>query len=534
MVFSILQRTSILAAAAVVAMASIAVFLLWHPSPRETATVTRGDLYEDITLAGALVDAKTVDLSFSVEGSVRAVVIREGQKVSAGETLAELSDANIRAQLKQYEAKRELAQLKLSQLLAGTKKEEVALAESNVASARVALESTRATLENIRLKAAADLAEHYARANDYADTVVLNAENAMHALAEIYDDRNKFRDTFIIPESKARSDAEWQVMFARTSVFNTGAERARLALDMTSTSTDMALAAFKLNLEVLRASLQKTADVLETGMMTVNAPDISGYRSTMAIQRSVINATQTAILTFEQDIAQQKLDNRIAVTEAENAMAVADIAYTTLQSDLALKRATPSRIDIAVAQAEIKEYNASLDALQEQLARTVLSAPADGVIGRVAAHAGSTLRAYAPVVEFTTAAGARFEASVEAATAGKIHGGDTVVIRIPGQPDEVAGSVLVVGGQSVVVVAIATDGTPAWPLGTTAEIVVHAIKKRNVLFVDRSFITEENNGHFARLQSRDGALKVPVLTGDVWQERIEIAHGLAEGDIVVK
>ena len=185
-------------------------------------------------------------------------------------------------------------------------KKEVALVESKISAAASALDYAHKELEDARLEAENELTRRYALAVDYGDAVLLNAENAAQALLGIYDEQNKFKSIFIIADSQKRSEAEWQIMLERTALENITLASRALKKGLARDAIDSTLSNLKTNLEVIRAALQKTSEVLSDAAMIFGAP-ISGYRITVAVQRSVVNTTQTAILTFEQNIALQRV-----------------------------------------------------------------------------------------------------------------------------------------------------------------------------------------------------------------------------------
>src|SRR5215217_6052295 len=60
-----------------------------------TSTVTRGNVIASVSGSGSLAAAQTLDLAFSSSGSVTQVLVKEGDSVTAGQTLAQLDTRNL-------------------------------------------------------------------------------------------------------------------------------------------------------------------------------------------------------------------------------------------------------------------------------------------------------------------------------------------------------------------------------------------------------------------------------------------------------
>jgi len=85
------------------------------------------------------VEIRQVDLAFNAMGTVLRMYKREGDRVRAGDALAELDDDTLRHALGLAEARRDAAKAQLDLQLAGTRPEEIAEARANVDAARAAL-----------------------------------------------------------------------------------------------------------------------------------------------------------------------------------------------------------------------------------------------------------------------------------------------------------------------------------------------------------------------------------------------------------
>jgi membrane fusion protein YbhG len=106
------------------------------------------------------VDVHQVELAFRVSGRVSAVKVQEGDKVSAGQVLAELDPVPFQTDVDSAKADLAQAQAQLDKLRRGFRVEEVAQARANVAQRAADVENARVTLERQQQLVAAGLVTH--------------------------------------------------------------------------------------------------------------------------------------------------------------------------------------------------------------------------------------------------------------------------------------------------------------------------------------------------------------------------------------
>src|SRR3989344_5102032 len=85
----------------------------------------RQDVIQLVSVTGRVEAAERVDLAFEKSGRISAINIGVGDKVSAGETLMNLANEDLAAQLMQAEADFKTQQARLAELRRGTRPEEV-------------------------------------------------------------------------------------------------------------------------------------------------------------------------------------------------------------------------------------------------------------------------------------------------------------------------------------------------------------------------------------------------------------------------
>ncbi|HEY9806562.1 MAG TPA: biotin/lipoyl-binding protein, partial [Candidatus Obscuribacterales bacterium] len=105
----------------------------------QTATVERMTLPITIAANGTVQPERSINVSPKNSGVLKELLVKEGDRVEAGQLLAYMDSSNLRGQLTQAQAQVASAQANLDQLLAGNRPQEVAQAQAQVAAAQANL-----------------------------------------------------------------------------------------------------------------------------------------------------------------------------------------------------------------------------------------------------------------------------------------------------------------------------------------------------------------------------------------------------------
>jgi len=133
------------------------------PTPTQSITTSASEKPALVTAEGKIIPAKDATLSFRLSGRVAEVLVKEGEAVTAGQTLIQLENADLKAAVAQAEAAVAqaqagvaLAQADLDQILAGPRPEEIAAAEAQVKAATSAVGQAVAQRDNVKKGATPD------------------------------------------------------------------------------------------------------------------------------------------------------------------------------------------------------------------------------------------------------------------------------------------------------------------------------------------------------------------------------------------
>ncbi len=146
----------------------------------ETAQVTRGTLATTVTLPGTASSTASVSLTFPVAGKITEVNVVIGQAVNAGDALARVDDTEVRQALQTAQTNLDLARLKLAQLQAPPKPEDLQASRQSVVAAEASVQNAQIALERLkRPPTAVDLAA--------ADAAVGSAQAALDSAQRAVD-----------------------------------------------------------------------------------------------------------------------------------------------------------------------------------------------------------------------------------------------------------------------------------------------------------------------------------------------------------
>lgn len=106
----------------------------------QTVTVERQTLPITISANGTVQPERSVNVSPKNSGILQELLVKEGDRVQAGQVLARMDDSNLQGQRLQAQANLASAQANLDKLLAGNRPQEIAQAQASLASAQANLD----------------------------------------------------------------------------------------------------------------------------------------------------------------------------------------------------------------------------------------------------------------------------------------------------------------------------------------------------------------------------------------------------------
>jgi HlyD family secretion protein len=171
-------------ACAVLLVAGLAGYALLRPPAVMVAGVTTRDLAPAIQGVGTVEAKKVVSVGSKITGRVVAVLVDQGDTITAGQLIARLDDAQYRADMDRADATVRAAAAQLRDLLAGARPEEIEQLRARLASASATRMLTERELRRARDLFAKELtaAQDLDRARQAADVATAQERDARHAL----------------------------------------------------------------------------------------------------------------------------------------------------------------------------------------------------------------------------------------------------------------------------------------------------------------------------------------------------------------
>jgi macrolide-specific efflux system membrane fusion protein len=139
------RRLLVLSGVVVVVAGGVAAWLVLRPAEASTqpilATATVGTQRQTVSATGTIEPAEQADLNFAVSGEVTEVLVKEGDQVTAGQTLATVDDTLLQAQLTAAQATLDAAEEKADSGDDASADAEVVSAQSELAAAQDAADN---------------------------------------------------------------------------------------------------------------------------------------------------------------------------------------------------------------------------------------------------------------------------------------------------------------------------------------------------------------------------------------------------------
>lgn len=461
--------------------------------------VERKTLTQEVIVTGKTKPGEDVSLGFEKSGRVRAVYAKLGDRVTAGQILAVLTNGDLAANLAQANAEADIKRAKLDELLRGSRPEEIRIAEAKVNGAK-------ASFADAEEKAAIAATDAYASADNavrnQADPLFSGPKSANPQL------------TITSSDPQLKIDAEFERLILE-----------KILTDWAKELKDTSKA--KSNLVTVKSFLTKLASIINSAGPSTGIPQaaIDGYKAAVSAARSDVDAAYSALSASAE-----------ALKVAESNLAIAE-------EELKLKKAGATSEQIAAARAELAASEAKIQGAGAEIAKTFIRAPIDGLLTRFDAKPGEIAAANTALLAVYAEGAYEIEANIPEVDIGKLGIGNPVKITLDAFPgEEFKGKVVDIDPAETIVDGVVNFkatiafNTPDIRIksGLTANLAIETVKKTGVLAIPQSTIIENDKGVFVQRIEGGKTKEVPVGIGIRSQDGlVEIVSGLAEIDKVI-
>jgi len=513
--FRALSRTKkFLLIAAVFIVVGIIIHQRSRTTPANTGiVVTRGSIDQTVSVTGSVTPTTSVDLSFQSSGRIARADFKVGDRVTAGQVLASLDAADLDAQLRNAQATVAAQQAKLDGLVAGSRPEDIAVAQAQADKAQQDLESAYSGVYPALLQA-------------YSDT-----DNAVRVQTGTFFTRSGSGEPpqFILSFSCATCGAAITTVTQQRSA-------AEISLDQWKTELDTinvggSPAAIEQALADARTYVQSASDLLAGLSSLLNSGNLTLPAATIQADVTSVNTAATAVAGAISAIDSQR-----------QAIASQKLVVPQYDSALALKKAGSSATDIASQRASVQAAQAQVDSITAQINKGIIKSPIAGIITVQDAKVGQNATANAALISVISDQQLEIQADVPEVDIGKIAVGDAVSLTVDALPGETLmahvtfvdpGETIIDGVVNFKVTMQLDQPDPRLKSGLTVNLDIQTIHKDGVLILPQYAIIENDQGTFVNKITGSTTTQIPVVLGILSKEgNVEVVSGVQEGDTV--
>ena len=355
-------------------LAAIAGGYWWYTQP--TTAVALDPTVEPALVGSGSIEAETVAVTAELGGRIIEIMVDEGDEVTLGQILVELDKSDLLAQQAQLEATVATAKANLESVSASARPEDVAVAKAQLAQAETARDGAKMIWETT--KNLVDNPHELEAQINQGQARVTEAEKSLE-MAQV-----NLKRANIQAEAASRNQLDHRALVQN--------EVAQYQLQAAQVGVEM-------------------AEVAQEGAKQ-----------------------QVEHLTRLRD---RPLSLIAQANAAEAAYKQAEAAVLAAKANLVATKADPTPEDVAVAQAQLLEAEAALDAIQVQLDKLTLTAPRDGLISQKLVNPGELAAPGAVLLELSDIDTVDLTVFIPETRIGQVKIGQKALVYVDAYKDEV-------------------------------------------------------------------------------------------------
>lgn len=448
-------------------------------SKTDLYTVKKSDVIQKVIVNGNTKAVTDSSLAFEVNGIVRSTSVSVGSRVVVGQALVSLDQSTLYADLLKAQANVASEEARLDELKKGSKQEDIAVSETEVANAKVSLDDAE---RNIATKVV-DVV------NNNIDQFFSNPKTSSPQFNLSVNDtqlKNNINNGRYIVESiiagwtKSDIDKNLPVVIS--------------LLDNVATAVN---------------SQAVSSGVLQSTLDTYRA-SISSARTTISTARETLNTSRSKLALAERNLTLKKSGSTPEVIKAQ--------------------------------EAKVLQNQAQVESVQAQLNKMTLRSPQNGVVTKQDAKVGEIVTPGKVVIAVISDSDLEIESNVSEVSIGKVMVGNPVVITFDAFPGETfagkvsyiePGETIVDGVVNYKVTVAFSEKYPQIKSGLTSRLEIITNEKKDVMSIPEYAVTKNETGSFVKIINGKETTQVPVTLGIRGQDGfVEVVTGLNVGDII--
>ena len=501
---------SIIGAIVIIALGSFG-YVKYNSAPKyQTVTPSYQKIVQGVSVTGKVKPSANADLAFERSGTVSNVYSDVGSQVNAGDLIVSLQSADLTADLAQAQAQLLKEQVKLTNLKAGNRPEDISISQAQLDNAKAVVAAANSSTINA-------ISDAYSKADDairyHTDKFFNNPRTAAPTLIFSVGDAS-------LANSLQNTRADLENVLAN---FSTQTQTLTVADDVTSIANSSVV------------WLNKIKSFLDS---------LSGGVNFLSNNSSL---SQTVIDGYKVDMSAARGDISAAISEVTSAVNVRNNALSSLataQSQFDLQKAGNTQSDIDAQAAQVQTQLSLVAIKQAALSKNFLRSPITGVVSRQDAKVGQIAPAGVVLVSVISNSQFQIEANIPEASISKVKIGDLAKVSLDAYQDGTSfdASIIRIDPAETIV-----DGVPTYKItfefsktddrirsGMTANIDIVSASKENALIVPQRVVLSDENGNYVKVLQNGNIVVVRVQTGIRGSDgNIEIIQGLSGGETVI-
>jgi HlyD family secretion protein len=503
-----------------------------------TTAVTRGNVIASVSGSGSIAAAQTLDVAFPTSGNVTQVLVKEGDSVTAGQTLAQLDTRDLELQVASAQAALNSATTKLTQTKDGNvQPADVTAQQAAVASAQAQLKTAQAQLAALKNPSADKISSAEATVRQAELDLQAQKDNSSASKTKAQQDLQKATDALTQAQSQyATALKNWQYVQDTgndpTNPSTTNSEGKKVANKLSDTQRQQYADTYI----QAQAALHSAETAVQQAQVT--------YDNARQAEPNNIQQAEAKLADAQAQLAALKSPGKNDIAQAQASVDQAQAGLAQAQANLARLTAPGTDTDVAIQQDAVTQTEQTLKQAQLALEQATLKAPFAGITTAVNIVPGSTASSSTAAVSLIDRSTLHVDLTLSENDVAKIELNQPVALTIDALKDwQAQGTVSYIApsaetSNGVVTYAVRVsfpDSDTRVKVGMTANLTISTAKKDGVLLVPTTALLPKGAGHSVQVLGADGKTtsEVDVETGLSDGANTEITSGLKEGDKVV-
>jgi multidrug efflux pump subunit AcrA (membrane-fusion protein) len=461
--------------------------------------VSRGVVFQEVSETGAVEKGEKIKLAFKNSERVEKIYVKVGDKIETKQNLAKLDTKELLLQLKEAEASLQVIQ-------------------AEKANTEVSLKDAKQNLEDAVALAEENLANGYQDALNALDDAYLKIYNAYTTVSLVkrtYFERGD-QESITVADNKDKisrnlDQAKFYIDNAKKTLKNEDIDTALLKVEEALINTKDAL-------ELVRS-------VAETGAYKdiVSSTD----RTSLDTQKSNINTSYDNITSSQQNISTIKINNTANINTAQSKVSEIESQLQETKEGLYL--------------AKIKQAEAKVDLLKNQIEEYVLKSPTAGQITEIEIREGEIVQSGQLAISIIADNPFQITVDIYEEDVVKLTIGNAVEIKLTAFPDKIfKGKLISIDPAEKLIEGVVyyeakielEDYPETIKPGMTADIIIKTVTKENVLAIPEAAIEEKDSKKTVQVLKGKNLETREIEIGLKGSDMVEVISGLEEGEEV--